>query len=122
MAVTKEQRAARFYDFGAFRLDADREILLRDGQPVALTRKTFQILLVLLQHQNEAVSKDDLMKAVWPDTFVEEGNLSRHIFMLRKALGESPQDHRCILTIPGAGYRLAENVQVVSEPEITLEA
>ena len=121
MAVRNEQQAARFYDFGAFRLDPEREILLRDGQPVALTRKTFQILLVLVQHQNETVSKDDLMKAVWPDTFVEEGNLTRHIFMLRKALGESPQDHRTILTIPGAGYRLAENVQVVTEPEVTVE-
>ena len=122
MAVTNEQRAARFYDFGAFRLDPEREILLRGGKPVPLTRKTFQILLVLVQHQNETVSKDDLMKAVWPDTFVEEGNLTRHIFMLRKALGESPQDHRTILTIPGAGYRLAENVQVVTEPEIAVEA
>ncbi|HKR26092.1 MAG TPA: winged helix-turn-helix domain-containing protein [Acidobacteriaceae bacterium] len=122
MAVLHDQRGARFYDFGPFRLDAEREILLRDGKPVSLTRKTFQILLVLVQRQNEIVSKDDLIKTVWPDTFVEEGNLTRHIFMLRKALGESPQDHRYIITVAGQGYRLAENVQTVSEPDLRLVA
>ena len=122
MAVINDQRGARFYDFGPFRLDAEREILLRDGNPISLTRKTFQILLVLVQRQNDVVSKDDLMKAVWPDTFVEEGNLTRHIFMLRKALGESPQDRRYIITIAGQGYRLAETVQTVSEPELRLVA
>ena len=120
MAVTNDQRAAKVYDFGPFRLDADREMLLRDGEPVALTRKTFQILLVLVQRGNELVSKDELMAAVWPDTFVEEGNLTRHVFMLRKALGESPQDHRYVLTVPGQGYRLAESVQVVGDTGISL--
>jgi DNA-binding winged helix-turn-helix (wHTH) protein len=77
---------------------------------VPLTPKTFQILLVLVRHGKEIVTKDDLMKTVWPDTFVEEANLSRNIFMLRKALGETAQDHRYIVTVPGRGYRLAENV------------
>lgn len=122
MAVINDQRGARFYEFGPFRLDAEREILLRDGKPISLTRKTFQILLVLVQRQNEVVSKDDLMKAVWPDTFVEEGNLTRHVFMLRKALGESPQDRRYIITVAGQGYRLAESVQTVSEPDLRLVA
>src|SRR5215831_9760963 len=81
------------YEFGPFRVDAQREILLRAGEPIPLTPKTFQILLVLVRHNQEVVTKDDLMKAVWPDTFVEEANLSRNIFMLRKALGESLQDH-----------------------------
>jgi DNA-binding winged helix-turn-helix (wHTH) protein len=62
------------------------------------------------------------MKTVWPDTFVEEANLSRNIFMLRKALGESAQDRRYIVTAPGRGYRLAENVQLVPERELTLVA
>lgn len=122
MAVIHDQSAARYYDFGPFRVDAEREVLLRDGEPIALTRKTFQILLVLVQRQNEIVSKDDLMKAVWPDTFVEEGNLTRHIFMLRKALGENPQDRRYIVTVAGQGYRLAESVQVVSAPDLHIVA
>ena len=62
------------------------------------------------------------MKAVWPDTFVEEANLSRNIFMLRKALGETPQDHRYIVTVPGRGYRLAEDVQLVPEQELSIVA
>ncbi|MGA8436653.1 MAG: winged helix-turn-helix domain-containing protein [Candidatus Sulfotelmatobacter sp.] len=87
-----------------------------------LPPKTFQILLILVRHSKEVVTKDDLMKAVWPDTFVEEANLSRNIFMLRKALGESPQDHRYILTVPGRGYRLAENVRLVPEHELNIVA
>src|SRR5215471_8602468 len=110
------------YEFGPFRVDAQREVVLRAGEPVPLTPKTFQILLVLVRHDQAIVTKDDLMKAVWPDTFVEESNLSRNIFMLRKALGESPQDHRYILTVPGRGYRLAERVRVVQEQEVIIAA
>jgi eukaryotic-like serine/threonine-protein kinase len=114
------KRHKEFYEFGPFRVDAEKETLVRAGEPVPLTPKTFQILLVLVRHSQEIVTKDDLLKAVWPDTFVEEANLSRNIFMLRKALGESPQDHRYILTIPGRGYRLAENVRLVPDQEFAL--
>jgi eukaryotic-like serine/threonine-protein kinase len=117
-----EQKLKELYEFGPFRVDAEKETLLRAGEPVALTPKTFQILLVLVRHSQEIVTKDDLLKAVWPDTFVEEANLSRNIFMLRKALGESPQDHKYILTVPGRGYRLAENVQLVENQEFSLVA
>lgn len=72
------------YAFGPFRIDPDKETVLRAGEPVSLTPKTFQILLVLVRHSQEVVTKDDLMKTVWPDTFVEEANLSRNIFMLRR--------------------------------------
>lgn len=116
------QRPKQLYEFGPFQVDAEKEILLRAGEPVPLTPKTFQILLVLVRHHHDVVTKDNLMKAVWPDTFVEEANLSRNIFMLRKALGESPQDHRYILTVPGRGYRLAESVRLVPEQEISIVA
>ena len=92
MSPTESQPIKELYEFGPFRVDPNKEILLRAGEPVSLTPKTFQVLLVLLRHQREVVTKEDLMKAVWPDTFVEEANLSRNIFMLRRALGESPQD------------------------------
>ena len=92
------------------------------GEPVPLTPKTFQILLVLVRHSKEVVTKDDLMKTVWPDTFVEEANLSRNIFMLRKALGETAQDHQYIVTVPGRGYRLAESVHLVPEQELGIIA
>jgi DNA-binding winged helix-turn-helix (wHTH) protein/tetratricopeptide (TPR) repeat protein len=110
------------YELGPFRIDAQREIVLRAGEPVPLTPKTFQILLALVRHPDEVVTKDDLMNAVWPDTFVEEANLSRNIFMLRKALGESPQDHHYIVTVPGRGYRLAKTVRLVADPEVSIVA
>jgi DNA-binding winged helix-turn-helix (wHTH) protein/tetratricopeptide (TPR) repeat protein len=110
------------YEFGPFRVDAEKELLLRDGAPVALTPKTFQVLLVLVRRRNEVVTKDDLMKTVWPDTFVEETNLTRTIFMLRKALGENLEDHKYIVTVPGRGYRLAERVRLVPNQELTIAA
>jgi hypothetical protein len=91
MTVGDTASAREIYEFGPFRIDPERAMLLRAGQPVPLTPKTFQILLVLVRRSQEVVTKDDLMKAVWPDTFVEEANLSRSIFMLRKALGETPR-------------------------------
>jgi DNA-binding winged helix-turn-helix (wHTH) protein/tetratricopeptide (TPR) repeat protein len=103
------------YEFDKFRVNADRGVLLRGDQPIALTAKAFEILLVLIRHQNETVSKDALLKAVWPDTFVEEANLTQHISMLRKALGEAPQDRRYIATMPGRGYRFVAELREVPE-------
>src|ERR1700745_1028451 len=122
MATTPEQRMKRVFEFGPFRVDADRELLLRGNETVPLTPKTFQILLVLVRHGKEVVTKDDLMKKVWPDTFVEEANLSRNIFLLRKALGETPQDHQYIVTVPGRGYRFAEGVRLVPDGELSIIA
>jgi DNA-binding winged helix-turn-helix (wHTH) protein/predicted Zn-dependent protease len=102
------------YEFGPFRVDPDRQLLLRENQPVALTPKAFETLLILIRHHREMVSKDDLMKELWPDSFVEEANLSQNIFMLRKALGDTPEAHRYIVTIPGRGYRFATEVRTVA--------
>jgi eukaryotic-like serine/threonine-protein kinase len=120
MSASESQRLKEFYEFGPFRVDPEKEVLLRAGQPVQLTPKTFQILLVLIRHHKEVVTKDDLMKTVWPDTFVEEANLSRNIFMLRKALGETPQDHQYVLTVPGRGYRFAETVRLVPGQQVNI--
>jgi DNA-binding winged helix-turn-helix (wHTH) protein/Tol biopolymer transport system component len=121
MPGSPNQAVKELYEFGPFRVDPEKETLLRAGEPVPLTPKTFQILLVLVRSNQKVVAKDDLMKLVWPDTFVEEANLSRNIFLLRKALGESPQD-RYILTVPGRGYRLAENVHPVPGHELNIIA
>lgn len=77
MPASTDKTFKGIYEFGPFRVDPEKEILLRAGEPVPLTPKTFQILLVLVRHSKEVVTKDDLMKTVWPDTFVEEANLSR---------------------------------------------
>jgi DNA-binding winged helix-turn-helix (wHTH) protein/tetratricopeptide (TPR) repeat protein len=119
MHANVTQSGKQSYEFGPFRLDPDKQTLLRDGQPIPLTPKAFQLLLVLLRHKNEVVTKDELMKSVWPDTFVEETNLTRNIFALRKALGESEHD-RYIVTVPGQGYRLAGDVQEFPEREVSI--
>src|SRR6201996_535172 len=122
MTTSNNQGLEELYEFGPFRVDPAREMLLKEGVTVPLTPKTFQILLVLVRHGKEIVTKDDLMKTVWPDTFVEEANLSRNIFMLRKALGETAQDHRYIVTVPGRGYRLAEHVHTLPGEEFAMTA
>ena len=103
--------------FGPFRLDHDQRLLLRDQQPIPLSPKAFDLLLVLVQRNGQLVLKDDLMQLLWPDTFVEESNLGQHVFQLRKALGETAQDSSYIVTVPGRGYRFGQKVQVVDEEE-----
>ena len=100
-----------FYEFGPFRIDTDERLLLRDGQVVALTAKVFDILLILVRNRGHLLEKDRLMKEVWPESYVEEGNLTRNISTLRKALGEKPDEHRFIETFPRRGYRFVAEVQ-----------
>ena len=83
-----------FLDFGPFRLDRDERVLLCEGKPVPLSPKSFDMLMVLVENRGRLLKKDDLMKLVWPDSFVEEGNLSHHVFTVRKALGDEKGDHQ----------------------------
>ena len=98
------------YDFGRFRLNVAERILLREGDVVPLTPKVFDILLTLVENSGQVVSKDDLMKRVWPNTFVEEGNLTQNISLLRKALGETPGGLQFIETVPRRGYRFVAEI------------
>jgi TolB-like protein/Tfp pilus assembly protein PilF len=93
------------YRFGAFRLDPVRRLLTKGDEPVPLPSKAFDLLLVLVQHGGAALHKGELLRMVWPDARVEEGNLSQTVFVLRKVLGERPNEHRFVVTIPGFGYR-----------------
>jgi DNA-binding winged helix-turn-helix (wHTH) protein/Tol biopolymer transport system component len=99
-----------FYEFGGFRLDINQRILLRDNQVVALTPKAFETLLILVQHNGHIVEKDYLMKAIWPDTFVEEVSLARNVSALRKALNVSDSGIQYIETFPKRGYRFVAEV------------
>lgn len=101
-------------EFDHFRIDLTERVLTRDGKPIPLSPKAFETLLVLVHHSERVVLKDDLMKSLWPDTFVEESNLSQHIFQLRKALGANVQDPQYIVTVPGRGYRFTQKVAEVS--------
>ena len=109
------QQLKHLYEFGPYRIDPGKRILWRGDDTIPLPNKVFDTLLVLVEQGQEVVSKDDLMKAVWPDSFVEESNLSQSIFLLRKALGETAQDSRYIVTVPGRGYRFAETVREISQ-------
>src|SRR6266496_2713466 len=100
-----------FYDFGPFRLDTSERVLLRAGEPVTLTPKAFQTLLVLVKNSGHVVEKDQLMREVWPDSFVEEGGLSVNIFRLRRVLGDSNEPPHYIETVPRRGYRFVAQVR-----------
>jgi TolB-like protein/DNA-binding winged helix-turn-helix (wHTH) protein/Tfp pilus assembly protein PilF len=101
------------YRFGPFRLDPSQRSLARDGADVAVTPKAFDILLYLVEHPNRVVTKQDLMKAVWPDTIVEEGNLTQNLSLLRKALGD---ETRLIVTVARQGYQFTADVTVEAPP------
>jgi len=99
------------YEFGPFRLDAERRLLLNQGTPVQLTPKLFDTLRVLVEHGRAGVSKDKIMREVWGETIVEETNLTTNISLLRKALGERRDEHSYIVTIPGEGYRFVAEIR-----------
>jgi DNA-binding winged helix-turn-helix (wHTH) protein/TolB-like protein/Flp pilus assembly protein TadD len=105
------------YAFGNFRLDVSKRLLFCGGEPISLTPKVFDTLVCLLEHHDKVLGKDDLMSAVWPDTVVEENNLGQNISKLRSVLGESPGDHRWIVTLPGRGYRFVGAVTLLSSEE-----
>src|SRR5580698_9409707 len=98
--------SGQILQFGPFRVDPQRRLLERDGVPVVLSGKAFDILLVLLRRSGELVDKETLMREVWPDAVVEDNNLTVNVSGLRKALGETVANPRYLITVPGRGYRL----------------
>lgn len=99
------ERGDDYFQFGSFRLDASERVLLRDGRLVPLPAKVLSTLLLLVRNNGRVVEKEVLMNEVWPDEYVEEGNLAQHIFILRRALGESTENPNYIETVPRRGYR-----------------
>jgi TolB-like protein/Tfp pilus assembly protein PilF len=110
-----------FYEFEDFRMEVSKRLLFRQGQPVRLTPRVFDTLLVLVERKGETISKDDLMSAVWPDTAVEENNLNQNISTLRRALGENRGENRYIATVPGQGYRFIPPVEVSGGTQLASE-
>lgn len=104
------------YEFGPYRLDTVERRLLREGRPVPLTPKAFETLVVLISRGGRLVEKEELMKALWPDSFVEESNLTHNVWTLRKILGEAPDGRRYIETVPTRGYRFAADVKELPRP------
>ncbi len=110
------------YTFGPFSIDSDSRLLFRNAERMPLPPKAADVLLALVEREGQLVTKDELLKEVWPDTFVEEGNLARHVFLLRKMLGETPQGASYVETVPKRGYRFIGPVQREAPSVVTLTA
>src|ERR1043165_519026 len=103
------------YEFGPYQLDPSKRILTREGEGIPLTPKATDILIVLVKQAGQLVEKDELLKEVWPDTFVEEANLSQNVFTLRRALGDDRAEPRYIETVARRGYRFLAAVRAVPQ-------
>jgi len=110
-------QAVHFYAFGPFRFDSEKRVLVCEGTPVPLGPKAAEILAVLVERAGHLVEKDTLINRVWPDAFVEEGNLNKNIFFLRKALEEGDPGREYIETVPKRGYRFIALVSEVTHAE-----
>ncbi|MGH9936304.1 MAG: winged helix-turn-helix domain-containing protein, partial [Blastocatellia bacterium] len=108
--------AKHLYKFGPFHLDTGESLLLRDGKPVPLTLKAYDLLVVLVQHPGHLLGRDELTQSLWPDRFVEDANLTVNVAALRKALGEATAGQQYIETVPKRGYRFLACVEEVTQP------
>src|SRR2546427_1638738 len=107
--------ARHFYEFGDFRLDADKHRLLRDGEVVPLSPKAVEALFVLVRNTGKPLEREALMQAVWADSFVEDANLTVAISHLRKALGQNNETVEYIETVPRVGYRFVADVREIRQ-------
>ena len=102
------------FEFGPFRLDPAERLLLSNEAPVPLPPKAFDALVIMVRGRGRLLGKDELLKAVWPDSFVEESNLTQHVSILRKALREGDDGLKYIETVPRHGYRFVAEVREVA--------
>jgi DNA-binding winged helix-turn-helix (wHTH) protein/Tfp pilus assembly protein PilF len=109
------------YEFGPFRLNPAERLLQCGSEPIHVTSKAFDVLLLLVQNRGHLVEKGEILRRVWPDTFIEERTIAQNVFMLRKALGESPKDHQYIETVPKRGYRFIATVHEVWSENAEME-
>jgi TolB-like protein/DNA-binding winged helix-turn-helix (wHTH) protein len=105
-----DRQTKYFYDFGPFRFESEQRVLLRGGKPVPLPPKAAETLFLLVQNPGQLIEKDNFIRGVWPDTFVEEGNLNKNIFILRKVLAHWDGGREYIETVPKRGYRFVASV------------
>ena len=108
----------KIFEFGPFRLEPSEHLLLREGIPVSITPKSFDLLVALLIDRGHLVTKEQLLERVWPDSFVEEANLSVKMSELRRALGEAPNENHYIETVPRKGYRFVADVREIIDGEV----
>jgi DNA-binding winged helix-turn-helix (wHTH) protein len=111
-------KSEEIFRFGEFQIDVLARALRREEEIVTLNRRAFDVLLYLVQNPGRVLTRDELLKNVWPETFVDENSLAQSISALRRALEEKPGDNSYIVTLPGRGYQFVAPVQVVA-PEDT---
>jgi DNA-binding winged helix-turn-helix (wHTH) protein len=114
-------RSQHLYEFGHYRLDTAEQLLLRDGEPVPLTPKAFETLVALVERSGHLVDREELMKVVWSDAFVEESNLTNNIYALRKLLGEGENGKSFIETVPKRGCRFTAAVKELPSETLVVE-
>jgi DNA-binding winged helix-turn-helix (wHTH) protein/TolB-like protein/Flp pilus assembly protein TadD len=117
--MSSEKKQIR--EFGKLRLDVDKKVLWHAGQPVSLPLKEIELLCALTENVGEVVTKDELLEKIWAESFVEEGNLSRHIYLLRKTLKDLGESDELIQTVPRRGYRFAGEVRELHPGELVIE-
>lgn len=103
-----------FYEFGDFRIDVANRLLFQNGQALSLTPKTVETLIALVRSKGELLNKDELLKTIWPDRIVDEGNLTQNIYLLRKTLGKAPDGRDYIETVPRRGYRFGGELRATA--------
>jgi DNA-binding winged helix-turn-helix (wHTH) protein/Tol biopolymer transport system component len=108
-------KPVRFYEFERFRIDTKRRLLMRDGGPIPIKARALDTLVLLVQHAGRLLEKEELMNRLWPDTAVEEANLTQNVFEVRKALGEVPGEQRFIATVARRGYRFVADVRAIGD-------
>src|SRR5208282_275192 len=107
------------FQFGEFQIDALARVLRREDEVLALNRRAFDVLLYLVQNSGRILTRDELVKNVWPDTFVDENSLAQSISVLRRALGEKPGENSYIVTLPGRGYQFVSPVTAVAAESLS---
>lgn len=113
--------ASKLREFGRFRLDVKKRVLWCGDQPVNLPLKEIELLCVLTESSGQVITKDEIIGQVWPDSFVEESNLTRHIYLLRKTLKEYGESEDLIQTVPRRGYRFTGKLREPAEPDLVIE-
>lgn len=108
------------FQFGEFQVDPLMRTLRRSEEVVTLNRRAFDVLIYLIQNPGRVLSRDELLKNVWPDTFVDENSLAQSISSLRRALEEKPGDNSYIVTLPGRGYQFVSQVKVIAPPDLSI--
>ncbi|MFL6466456.1 MAG: winged helix-turn-helix domain-containing protein, partial [Pyrinomonadaceae bacterium] len=117
-----EPLKAKHFRFAGYEVDGAKRLLSKEGEPLPLNSKSFDLLMALIERNGEVLSKNELLEAVWPGQFVEEGNLTVHVSALRKILGERKDEHRFIVTVPGRGYSFVADLEKADEGEIVVES